>query len=116
MFCIFTMFLWNKVNLTIIEIVFLYFTVDFFFFKYIFIFIIIKIFVLFDNKVDFILFGNFGSAQRKSFDSDLNFGSAQRKSFLCVWFREGAATAGMCLRRKEKLRKKFMWKAYLTIE
>ncbi len=36
-----------------------------------------------------------------------NFGSADRKSFLCVWFREGAATAGMCLRRKEKLRKKF---------
>ncbi len=71
---------------------------------------------MFDNKVDFILFGNFGSAQRKSFDSDLNFGSAQRKSFLCVWFREGAATAGMCLRRKEKLRKKIMWKAYLTIE
>ncbi len=63
-------------NLTIIEIVFLYFTVANFF-KYIFIFIIIKIFVLFDNKVHFILFGNFGSADRKS--------------FLCVWFREGAA-------------------------
>ncbi len=62
------------VNLTIIEIFFLYLTVDL-------ILITIKIFVLFDNKVDFILFGNVGSAQRKSFDYDLNVGSADRKSF-----------------------------------
>ncbi len=45
-----------------------------------------KIFVLFDNKLDFILFGNFGSAYRKSFcrksfDSDLTLGSTDRKSF-----------------------------------
>ncbi len=47
-------------NLTIIEIVFLYFTVANFF-KYIFIFIIIKIFVLFDNKVHFICSGTSGA-------------------------------------------------------
>ncbi len=59
-----------------------------------------KIFVLFDNKVDFIFFGsaqrksydsdlNFGSAERKSYDSDLNFGSAERKSYVSdLNFRE----------------------------
>ncbi len=49
------------VNLTIIEIFVLYLTVDLFF-KIHFILISIKIFVLFDNKFDYILFGNFRSA------------------------------------------------------
>ncbi len=55
------------VNLIKIEILFLYLTVDLIFLIH-FILILIKIFVLFDNKVDYILFGNVGSAERKSFD------------------------------------------------
>ncbi len=52
------------VNLTIIEIFFLYLTVDLIFLNTCFFLIIIQIFVLFDNKVDFILFGNFGSGSQ----------------------------------------------------
>ncbi len=55
------------VNLTIIEIFILYLTVDYIFLIH-FKLILIKIFVLLDNKVDYSLVGNLGSAERKSFD------------------------------------------------